>query len=72
MVQVGNSRRAHQWSFITLFSGLIREKLWYGEGGMHTLRTVKEPKQSLATFEETVSLLMKVYTSHNMRLHSSS
>lgn len=28
---------------------------------MHQLRTVKEPKQSLATFEETVQLLMKVF-----------
>ena len=41
-------------------AGLIREKLWHGEGGMHELRTVKEPKQSLATFEETVKLLMRV------------
>lgn len=60
MAQVGNSRRAHQWSLIICFLGLIREKLWHGEGGMHTLRTVKEPKQSLATFEETINLLMKV------------
>ena len=61
MAQVRTSRRAYQWSLTTSVGpGLIREKLWYGEGGMHELRTVKEPKQSLATFEETVELLMRV------------
>ncbi|RPD66867.1 PLC-like phosphodiesterase [Lentinus tigrinus ALCF2SS1-7] len=49
---------------VTDGSGLIREKLWYGEGGMQELRTVKEPKQSLATFEETVQLLMKPENRH--------
>ncbi|KAH9943177.1 PLC-like phosphodiesterase [Epithele typhae] len=49
---------------VTDGSGLIREKLWYGEGGMHQLRTVKEPKQALATFEETIKLLMKPENSH--------
>ena len=61
MAQVRTSRRAYQWSLRTSAGpGLIREKLWYGEGGMHELRTVKEPKQSLATVEETVELLMRV------------
>ena len=43
-----------------LFSGLIREQYWYGSEGMEHLRTVKEPKQSIPTFAETVELLMKV------------
>ena len=65
MAQVRTSRRAYQWSLTTsVRPGLIREKLWYGEGGMHELRTVKEPKQSLATFEETVQLLMRVRPLH--------
>lgn len=42
--------------------GLIRERLWYGEGGLQQLRTVKEPKQALATFEDTIELLMRVCT----------
>lgn len=39
--------------------GLIREHNWYGPEGMEHLRTVKEPKQSIPTFAETVALLMK-------------
>ena len=62
MGQVGNSSTAHQWSLIAVFLGLIREKLWYGEGGMQGLRTIKEPRQSLTTFEETIQLLMRVST----------
>ncbi|KAI0722667.1 PLC-like phosphodiesterase [Earliella scabrosa] len=49
---------------VTDGTGRIRERLWYGEGGMHQLRTVKEPRQSLATFEETVQLLMKPENQH--------
>ena len=40
--------------------GLIRERLWYGPGGMEHLRTTKKPEQSIPTFAETVTLLMKV------------
>ena len=40
--------------------GLIRDRAWFGEGGMEHVRTVKEPKQSIPTFIETVELLMKV------------
>ncbi|KAI0797104.1 PLC-like phosphodiesterase [Abortiporus biennis] len=44
--------------------GLIREKNWHGEDGMEHLRTVKEPKQSIPTFSETVDLLMKPENHH--------
>ncbi|TBU41465.1 PLC-like phosphodiesterase [Dichomitus squalens] len=49
---------------VTDGTGLIRERLWYGEDGMQALRTVKEPKQSLTTFEETIQLLMKPENRH--------
>ncbi|KAI9000731.1 PLC-like phosphodiesterase [Trametes punicea] len=49
---------------VTDGTGLIRERLWYGEGGLKQLRTVKEPRQSLATFEETVKLLMRPENQH--------
>lgn len=45
---------------VTNGSGLIRDRHWNGEGGMAQLRTVKEPRQALATFAETIALLMKV------------
>ena len=52
--------------FLTLkffcFTGQIRERDWYGPGGMEHVRTVKRPKQSIPTFVETVALLMKVST----------
>ncbi|KAH8096687.1 PLC-like phosphodiesterase [Cristinia sonorae] len=44
--------------------GLIREQLWYGPNGMEHLRTVKEPKQSVPTFAETVELLMLPENQH--------
>ncbi|KAI0921195.1 hypothetical protein AcW2_006246 [Taiwanofungus camphoratus] len=44
--------------------GLIRERLWYGADGMEQLRTIKEPKQSIPTFAETVALLMKPENRH--------
>jgi hypothetical protein len=43
-----------------LFTGQIKEKVWYGEKGMQHVRTKKEPKQSIPTFVETIDLLMKV------------
>jgi hypothetical protein len=43
-----------------LFTGQIKEKVWYGEKGMQHVRTKKEPKQSIPTFAETIALLMKV------------
>jgi hypothetical protein len=50
--------------FFLLLSGLINEKDWYGENGMEHARTVKEPKQSIPTLLETLTLLMKVRNSH--------
>lgn len=45
---------------IQFTTGLIRERNWYGSDGMVHVRTVKEPKQSIPTFIETLDLLMKV------------
>jgi len=39
-------------------TGLIKERDWYGEDGISKVRTVKEPKQAIPTFTETVALLM--------------
>lgn len=44
----------------TDFKGNIRDLNWHGEDGMMNARTVKEPKQAIPTFEETISLLMRV------------
>ncbi|KAF9238781.1 PLC-like phosphodiesterase [Melanogaster broomeanus] len=44
--------------------GLIRERNWYGEDGMEHLLTIKEPRQSIPTFAETVALLMKPENQH--------
>jgi phosphatidylglycerol phospholipase C len=46
--------------------GLIRERNWYGTDGMEHVRTIKEPKQAVPTFTETVDLLMKVSCSKLM------
>lgn len=43
-----------------LIVGRIKDRTWYGENGMQHVRTVKEPKQPIPTFVETVELLMKV------------
>jgi hypothetical protein len=40
--------------------GQIKEREWYGDDGMQHVRTLKEPKQSIPTFAETIALLMKV------------
>ncbi|KAI0340816.1 PLC-like phosphodiesterase [Trametopsis cervina] len=45
-------------------TGLIKERNWYGPDGMEHLRTLKEPKQSIPTFAETVELLMKPENLH--------
>lgn len=45
-------------------AGQIKEQNWYGPNGMEHLRTVKEPKQSIPTFAETVALLMMVRWRH--------
>ena len=42
------------------YTALIREKNWYGTDGMEHIRTIKEPKQAIPTFTETLDLLMKV------------
>ncbi|CCM01748.1 uncharacterized protein FIBRA_03814 [Fibroporia radiculosa] len=44
--------------------GFISEQKWYGADGMEQLRTVKEPKQAIPTFAETVAMLMKPENSH--------
>jgi len=44
--------------------GFIRERNWYGENGMEHLRTIKEPRQSIPTFSETIALLMKPENGH--------
>lgn len=50
--------------------GLIRERLWHGEGGLQQLRTVKEPRQALATFEETIKMLMRVRIPLHSTVHT--
>ena len=45
-----------------LLTGQIRERDWYGPGGMEHVRTAKKPKQAIPTFAEAVALLMKVST----------
>ncbi|KAI9513305.1 PLC-like phosphodiesterase [Russula earlei] len=44
--------------------GLIREREWYGPKGMMHVRTIKEPKQPIPTFKETLDLLMKPENQH--------
>ncbi|KDQ08240.1 hypothetical protein BOTBODRAFT_38071 [Botryobasidium botryosum FD-172 SS1] len=44
--------------------GAIRELDWHGEQGMQHVRTIKEPRQSIPTFAETIALLMKPENSH--------
>lgn len=44
--------------------GLIRERKWYGDDGMEHLLTIKEPRQSIPTFAETIALLMKSENQH--------
>jgi len=46
------------------FTGLIRERNWYGTDGMVHARTIKEPKQPIPTFIETLDLLMKPENQH--------
>jgi hypothetical protein len=48
--------------------GQIKERAWYGETGMQHVRTIKEPKQSIPTFAETVALLMRVCRAVNVFL----
>jgi hypothetical protein len=40
--------------------GLIKERNWFGEDGIQHVRTIKEPKQGIPTFVDTIALLMKV------------
>ncbi|KAF4601277.1 hypothetical protein EYR38_005929 [Pleurotus pulmonarius] len=44
--------------------GFIKDREWYGQDGMEHVRTVKEPKQSIPTFAETVALLMQPENQH--------
>jgi len=45
-------------------TGYIKERIWYGQDGMEHVRTVKEPKQPIPTFIETLELLMKPENQH--------
>ncbi|KAF9448995.1 PLC-like phosphodiesterase [Macrolepiota fuliginosa MF-IS2] len=45
-------------------TGQIKERVWYGEKGMQHVRTIKEPKQAIPTFAETIELLMKPENQH--------
>ncbi|CAE6465623.1 unnamed protein product [Rhizoctonia solani] len=42
--------------------GLIREKQWVGD--MEHTRTIREPKQAIPTFEQTIELLMRPENRH--------
>lgn len=44
--------------------GLIREQNYHGEKGMEHVRTTKEPKQPIPTFDQTVELLMRPDNKH--------
>lgn len=33
---------------------------WHGEGGIEHVRTLKEPRQAIPTFAQTIELLMRV------------
>jgi glycerophosphoryl diester phosphodiesterase len=44
----------------SITSGQIKEREWHGETGMQHVRTIKEPRQTIPTFAETVALLMRV------------
>ncbi|KAJ3987643.1 PLC-like phosphodiesterase [Lentinula detonsa] len=45
-------------------TGAIKDRTWYGENGMEHVRTVKEPKQAIPTFAETITLLMQPENQH--------
>ncbi|KAI5828514.1 PLC-like phosphodiesterase [Schizophyllum commune Tattone D] len=45
-------------------TGAIKERDWYGEGGMEHARTKKSPQQAIPTFAETLELLMKPENQH--------
>ncbi|KAG5648717.1 hypothetical protein DXG03_000064 [Asterophora parasitica] len=45
-------------------TGQIKERDWHGEKGMKHVRTIKEPKQAIPTFVETIELLMKPENQH--------
>jgi len=45
-------------------TGYIKERTWHGHDGMEHVRTVKEPKQPIPTFIETLELLMKPENQH--------
>ncbi|KAF8345601.1 PLC-like phosphodiesterase [Amanita rubescens] len=45
-------------------TGQIKERNWFGDGGMQHVRTRKEPRQPIPTFAETIELLMKPENHH--------
>jgi phosphatidylglycerol phospholipase C len=44
--------------------GLIKERPWHGKDGLEHVQTIKEPKQNIPTFAETIALLMKEENAH--------
>jgi phosphatidylglycerol phospholipase C len=46
---------------MSVSSGAIKDQVYYGYKGIQYCRTLKEPKQPIPTFAETVALLMQVY-----------
>ncbi|EIM89051.1 PLC-like phosphodiesterase [Stereum hirsutum FP-91666 SS1] len=45
-------------------TGKVKERKWFGPDGMEHVRTTKQPAQSIPTFPEVVSLLMKPENHH--------
>ena len=39
--------------------------MWHGEDGMEHIRTLKEPRQAIPTFAQTIELLMRVSDAPN-------
>lgn len=44
--------------------GTIREQNWFGEEGIEHVRTLKEPRQAIPTFAQTIELLMRPENHH--------
>ncbi|TFY57454.1 hypothetical protein EVJ58_g7008 [Rhodofomes roseus] len=58
----------HACSWTLYSTGMIKEHKWYGPNGMQQLRTKKEPKQPIPTFDETIALFMRPENRH-AKLH---
>ena len=42
---------------LSVLTGLIRERDWYGNDGMQHCRTIKEPWQAIPTYKDTIALM---------------